>query len=76
MPRKQLYQYAILFHPKPTKDAQGNDTTPPDEIVIPITAVLAASEDEVGIVAARKIPEKFLNQLEGIDVVVSPFFHP
>jgi hypothetical protein len=74
--RKGLFQYAILFHPKPTKDAQGNDTTLPTEIVVPITPVLAGSEQEVAMLAARQIPEKYLEQLAEIEVIVTAFFRP
>lgn len=73
MQRKSLFQYAILYHPKPTKDAMGNDTTPPDEIVLPITTVLAGADSEVQMIAARQIPEKYLTTLEGVEVLVRPF---
>jgi hypothetical protein len=73
MQRKKLYQYAVLYHPKPTKDSQGNDTTPPTEIVTPITAVLAGSDQEVSINAARGIPEKFLAHLEEIEIAIVQF---
>jgi hypothetical protein len=71
--RKKLYQYAVLYHPKPTKDAMGNDTTPPSEIVLPITAALAGSDQEMTIVAARGIPEKFLTHLDEIEIIILQF---
>ena len=70
--RKSLYQYAVLFHPKPQRDAMGNDVTPPTEIVTPITASLGRSDQEVSIIAARSIPEKYLNMLDDIEVLVRP----
>jgi hypothetical protein len=72
MARKNLFEYAVLFHPKQTKDASGNDTTPADEIVTPITPVLAKDDREVQIVAARGVPEKFLTVLDDIEIVVRP----
>jgi hypothetical protein len=51
----------------------GNDTTPPDEIVLPITTVLAGADSEVQMIAARQIPEKYLTTLEGVEVLVRPF---
>jgi len=51
----------------------GNDVTPPDEIVMPITPALAASREEVAILAARAIPEKYLNALELVEIIVRPF---
>jgi hypothetical protein len=70
MARKNLFEYAVLFHPKSTKDAMGNDTTPPTEIVTPLTVVLAQSDKEVSMVAARGLPEKFLDKLDDIDIII------
>jgi hypothetical protein len=72
MARKNLFEYAVLYHPKTTKDAMGNDTTPPTEIVTPITPLLALSDKEVSMVAARGIPEKFLERLDDIEIVIRP----
>jgi hypothetical protein len=72
MARQSLFEYAILFHPKPTKDAMGNDTTPKTEIVTPITTVLAGSEKEVGMIAARGVPDKYLEKLDDIEVIIRP----
>lgn len=72
MARRVLYQYAILHHPKPTKDAMGNDTTAATEIVTPITSALGSSDQEIQIIAARGLPEKFLSCLDDIEILVRP----
>lgn len=72
MARKGLFEYAALFHPKQTHDSSGNDTTPPDEIIIPITSTLAKDDREVQIMAARALPDKFLDKLEDVEIVVRP----
>lgn len=72
MARKNLFEYAVLYHPKTTKDAMGNDTTPPTEIVTPITSLLAISDKEVSMVAARGLPEKFLERLDDIEIIIRP----
>lgn len=39
----------------------------------PITTVVAASEEEVKILAARVIPEKYLGDLDTVVIAVRPF---
>jgi hypothetical protein len=68
-----LYEYAIIYNPRPTKDTQGNDTTPPSEIISPITSILAKSEQEVSIKAARAIPDKYLDKLDEVTIAIRPF---
>ena len=58
MARGKLYEYAVLFHPKPTKDPAGNDTTPKSTVIVPLTQILAESDKEVAIKAARAIDAK------------------
>ncbi len=72
MAKQNLFEYAVLYHPKPTKDAQGNDTTPKTEIVKSITPVLAGTEKEVQILAAREIGDKYLTKLDDIEIIIRP----
>lgn len=69
----KLFEYAAIYNPKPTKDAQGNDTTPKSVLVISPTTVLAKSDKEVGVLAARAIPEEYTDRLEEVEIVVRPF---
>lgn len=69
----KLFEYAILFHPKTVKDQAGNETQGPDVLVKPPTHVLAASDKEVAMRAAREIPEQYLDKLEQVEVCVRPF---
>lgn len=73
MAKGQLFEYAVLFHPKPTKDPAGNDTTPKSEMIVPPTRVLAENEKEVSIKASRAIDPKYDNQLELVEILVRPF---
>lgn len=73
MAKGQLFEYAVLFHPKPTKDPAGNDTTPPSEIVVPPTRLMAETDKEVSIKAARAIPEKYDNLAQFVEILVRPF---
>lgn len=69
----KLYEFAAVHHPKATKDAQGNDTTPKDALVVEVTRVLAGSDKEVAILAARQIPDNFIDRLDEVEVVIRPF---
>jgi hypothetical protein len=74
-PNKKLYEYAILYHPKPTKDAQGNDTSAPDVVLTnpAVQTLLARDDKEVAIVAARAVPEAYLDKLDQVGIYIRPF---
>lgn len=69
----KLFEYAIIFHPKVTKDTSGNETQGADELLVPPKFVLAASDKEAAMRAAREIPEKYVDRLEQVEVCVRPF---
>lgn len=69
----KLYEYAIIYHPKTTKDAAGNESQGPDELLVKPTFVLAKSDKEVAMRAAREIPETYLDKLDQVEVCVRPF---
>lgn len=69
----KLFEYAILYHPKVVKDANGNETQGPDKLLVQPTHVLATSEKEVAMRAAREIPEEYLTKLDEVEVCVRPF---
>lgn len=73
MARGQLFEYAVLYHPKPTKDPAGNDTTPKSTLVIAPATVLAVDEKEVGLKVARLIPADYDDKLDLVEVIVRPF---
>ncbi len=68
-----LFQFAVIYNPKPTKDAQGNDTTPAAALLVEPTWKLAKSSQEVAMLAARAVSDAYLKQLDEIEVVVRPF---
>jgi hypothetical protein len=64
---KNLFQYAIIYKPK----TEGGEIK--SEILVDIKSILAKSEDEVKVLAARQIPEKFLDRLSDVVIIVRPF---
>jgi len=72
-PRPRFFQYAVIYHPKPTKDQIDSGERPKSVVVTDVTTVLAGSEQEVGILAARSISERYVENLEDVEVLVRPF---
>lgn len=73
MPKGKLFTYAVLFHPKPSRDAGGNDTTPPSQLLIKPTDVLADDSATVAKIATRAIPKEYEDRLELVEIAVRPF---
>lgn len=69
----KLFEYAVIYQPKTVKDAQGNETQGSAELLVKPTHILAKSDKEVAMRAAREIPETFLDRLDQIEVCVRPF---
>ena len=69
----KLFEYAVLHHPKAKKDLAGNEEQVKSSILTDVTRILAASPEEVSILAARSIPPDFLDKLEQVEIVVRPF---
>jgi hypothetical protein len=74
MAKGKLFEYAVLYHPKTKKNAAGEVTEEKkSEVIADVTRVLAVSDAEVSIIAARAIPADFLGKLEDVEIVVRPF---
>jgi len=73
MAKGALFTYAVLFHPKPSRDVAGNDTTPKSEIIIKPTDVLAIDSKQAGMIATRLIPKEYDDRLDLVEVIVRPF---
>ena len=72
----KLFEYVVLYHPKARKakgDEDGERTTDPSEIIVDLKRVIAKDDKTVAIVAAREIPEKFIDRLEQVEIIVRPF---
>lgn len=74
MAKGKLFEYAVLYHPKEKKDAAGNPLESKKSIVVKEpTTVVAVSEQEVGILAAKSIPSEYEDKLEDVEIVIRPF---
>lgn len=74
MAKGKLFEYAVLFHPKEKKDAAGNPLEEKKSIIVTdLTRVLAVSDKEVAMLAAKAIPNEYDDKLEQVEIVIRPF---
>lgn len=72
--RGRLFQYAVIYHPRQTKDQVERGESPKSVIITDLTTKLAKSEQEVAMLAARSITgDEYLADLENVEVLVRPF---
>jgi hypothetical protein len=73
MAKGRLFEYAVLYHPKPTKEQNDRGETPKSEVLIEPKSVLASTPDQVSVLAGRAIPETHVDKLEDVEIIVRPF---
>lgn len=73
MTRQKLFEYAVLYHPKPTKDQREADETPKSVVLVTPQTVIAFDDKEVGMIASRAIPDDYADKLDLVEVVIRPF---
>lgn len=67
----QLFEYAILLDPKEDKDGSVVEE---GEVLVAPTSVLARDQAQATLIAARAIPEQYMNgALNRVRVAVRPF---
>lgn len=65
----KIFQYAAIYKPDEEESKKGERP----QIIVPITECVASDEKAAMLIAARAIPEKFIDRLERVDVAVRPF---
>lgn len=73
MARGKLFEFAVLYHPKPTKTQQDAGETPKSEVLIAPTQILASHEAQAATLVGRAIPETYIDKLDDIEVIIRPF---
>lgn len=75
----KLFQYAILFHPNTQASEileglqSGDVERKPSEMLVQPKWIVAQSEDEVKILAARDIPAEYTSKVDQLELLVRPF---
>lgn len=60
----RVFQYTIILQPSDKEKGQ---------VLVPISEITAASEREARIVAERAIPDKWMTELDRVEVQIRPF---
>jgi len=67
--KKQFFQFAVLFHPTEEEYKTGTRS----KVLVEISTIFASDAKEAGILAARQIPETYLEKLDQVEIAVRPF---
>lgn len=72
---QKMFEYAVLYHPNPTKDQHDRGESPKSEVIVKPTTVVATTEAEVQRIASRAIPESFEteNKMDLVEILIRPF---
>lgn len=65
----KLYEFAAILHPSEEQAKEGMKS----KLIVDIQRQLASDESAATLLAARAIPEEYVNDLDRIQVVVRPF---
>jgi hypothetical protein len=71
--RGKLFEYAVVYHPKQTKDQLERGEHPKSVMVLPPQTMVAVSDKEVGMVAARGLPSEYVDKLDDVEILIRPF---
>jgi len=67
--KKKLMQYAVIYHPSDKERKDGKKS----EIVIDMTTILAANDQEAFMLIAKKIPDEYSDRLDQVEIALRPF---
>ena len=66
----QLYQYAVILQAKEDKDG---DVVEEAELIVDLTTCLAKDQAQAAMIAARAIPDNYMDRIDRLTVAVRPF---
>lgn len=74
MQKQQIFEYAVLYHPPRKRNAEGEATEHGrTKLIVDVTRIVAKDEAEATLLAARAIPEEYVDKLSECEVAVRPF---
>jgi hypothetical protein len=69
----KLYEYAIIYTGPLTKEEKDRGETAKSKLVVDVTRVLSNNDKEAMMLAARAIPEEYVNRLDRVEIALRPF---
>jgi hypothetical protein len=70
---QKLFEYAVLYHPKPTKEQRDAGEEVGSVILVSPTTTLAKDEKIAAMVVARAIPQEYVDKLDKVEIIIRPF---
>lgn len=67
--KSTLYNYTIVWHPSESQSEKGEKS----QMLIEPKYLLAPDQNSAFMQAARQIPEKYLEELDQVDILIRPF---
>lgn len=67
--KQSLFQYVLLWHPTTDESKEGKKS----KILKDLTMVLAQDQKTAAILAARSIPDEYVEALDQVEVIIRPF---
>lgn len=69
----KIFEYAIIHHPIATKDQVEAGEKPKSVLLVDVKRVLAGSDKEAAMLAARDIPAEYTDKLDRVEIALRPF---
>lgn len=69
----KLFEYAIIYTPRNTKEQIDKGEVSKPSLLVPITAVLAKDTAQANMLAARAIPDTHIEKMDQLTIVVRDF---
>lgn len=66
----RLFEYAAILQPEEDEDGNVKEKA---KLIVDVTRVLAESEQEVSIRAARELPNSVIEDLDRVEIIIRPF---
>lgn len=70
---QKLFEYTVIFTPIRTKDQVEAGEQAKSVLIVPVTAILANTESEAQLQAARAIPTEYADKLAQCEIAVRAF---
>ena len=69
----KLYEYAVIYNPLQSKEQSERGEKPKSTLIVDVKRVLANSDKEALMLAARDIPADYTDKLDRVEIACRPF---
>lgn len=69
----KLYEYAVIFNPRSTKEQEDRGDKAKSLLIVDVKRVLSNSDKEAMMLAARDIPAEYTDKLDRVEIALRPF---